>query len=115
MPPEGILRRQSQHEVTDLRGDWRPARPGVRVRPVSGEQLAVPAKQRRRGDEERRPARAREQSRQCCEHDPVFWFESGAVHLAAQHRHLVAEYQDLDILGSSVAGELGQHLQDLAE
>jgi hypothetical protein len=37
------------------------------------------------------------------------------VHLAAQHRHLVAEYQDLDILGSAVAGELGQHLQDLAE
>jgi hypothetical protein len=27
----------------------------------------------------------------------------------------VAEYQDLDILGAAVPGELGQHLQDLAQ
>jgi hypothetical protein len=37
------------------------------------------------------------------------------VHLAAQHRHLVAQHQELDVLGSAVAGDLGQHLQDLAK
>jgi hypothetical protein len=36
--------------------------------------------------------------------------EIGAGYLAAQHRHLMAEYQDFQILGPIVAGELGQHL-----
>ena len=33
------------------------------------------------------------------------------MYLPAQHRDLVAEYQEFDIFGSAVAGELGQHLQ----
>jgi hypothetical protein len=44
----------------------------------------------------------------------------GAVYLPAQHRDLVAQHRDLvaqhqefDVLGSAVAGELGQHLQHL--
>jgi hypothetical protein len=35
--------------------------------------------------------------------------------LPAQHRHLMAEDQELDVLGSAVAGELGQHLQHLTQ
>jgi hypothetical protein len=46
---------------------------------------------------------------------PVGRFEIGAGYLAAQHRYLMAEHQDLHILGPIVAGELGQHLQDLAK
>jgi hypothetical protein len=36
------------------------------------------------------------------------------VDLPAQHRQLVARYEQLDVLGAAVAGELGRHLQDLA-
>jgi hypothetical protein len=82
---------------------------------MPGDQLSVPAEQGRRGDEERRPARAGQQPRQHCQHHPVGRFEVGAVHLAAQHRHLVAEYQYLHILGPAITGDLGQHLQNLAK
>jgi hypothetical protein len=36
--------------------------------------------------------------------------EIWAVHLSAQHRHLMPEYQDFHVLGPTIAGELGQHL-----
>ena len=35
--------------------------------------------------------------------------------LPAQHRHLMTQHQQLDILGAAVARELGQHLQDLPQ
>jgi hypothetical protein len=38
-----------------------------------------------------------------------------AVYLPAQEGHLVPEHEQLDVLGAAVAGELGQHLQDLPE
>jgi len=37
------------------------------------------------------------------------------VHLAAQHRDLMAQNQEFDVLSAAVTGELGQHPQDLAE
>jgi hypothetical protein len=37
------------------------------------------------------------------------------VHLSAQHRHLMAEDQEFDVLGSAVAGPLRQHLQHLGQ
>ncbi|WP_245719037.1 hypothetical protein [Micromonospora rhizosphaerae] len=61
------------------------------------------------------PARAGQQPRQRRQNHPVGWFEDGAGHLSAQHRHLMAEYQNLRILGPTVAGDLGQHLQDLVQ
>jgi len=39
----------------------------------------------------------------------------GAVHLAPQHRHLVAQHQQLDVDRPAVPGKLGQHPQDLAQ
>jgi hypothetical protein len=82
---------------------------------MPGDQLSMPAEQGCGRDEERRPARAGQQPRQGGQHHPVGRFEIGAVYLAAQHRHLVAEDQEFDVLGSAVAGELGQHLQHLAQ
>ncbi|MGW4464743.1 hypothetical protein [Micromonospora sp. NPDC004704] len=115
VPPRRILRRESQYQVADLLVDRWPARPGMRVRPPSGDQVTMPAQQRGRGDEEHRPAWAGQQPRQHRQYHPVGGLEIGAGHLAAQHRHLMAEHQDLHILGPLVAGELGQHLQDLAK
>ena len=39
----------------------------------------------------------------------------GSLHLPAQDGDLVPEYEQFDVFGATVAGELGQHLQDLAE
>jgi hypothetical protein len=38
-----------------------------------------------------------------------------AVDLPAQHRHLVPQHQQLDVLGATITGELDQHLHDLLE
>jgi hypothetical protein len=35
--------------------------------------------------------------------------QAGAVHLPAQHRDLLAQDQEFDVLGAVVADELGQH------
>jgi hypothetical protein len=37
------------------------------------------------------------------------------VHLPAQHRHLMPQHQQLDVLRSAVLGELRQHLQGLTQ
>jgi hypothetical protein len=78
-------------------------------------QLAVPAQQRCRGDEEDRPARSGQQPRLGGQHDSVGGLELGSSYLSAEHRDLVAQDQQLDVLGAVVAGELGQHLQHLAQ
>jgi hypothetical protein len=46
---------------------------------------------------------------------PVGRYEVGAMYLPAQHRHLMPQNQEFDVLGPAVAGELGQHLQHLAD
>jgi hypothetical protein len=115
MTPRRVLRGQAQHQVTDLRRDRWPAGFGVRVGPVPGDQLAVPAQHRRRGDEEDRPACAGQQPRQGRQHDPVGRLDLGTVYLSAEHRDLVAQDQQFDVLGAVIAGQLGQHLQHLAQ
>jgi hypothetical protein len=35
------------------------------------------------------------------------------MHLPTQHRHLMPQHEQLDVLRAAVPGELGQHLQDL--
>jgi hypothetical protein len=77
MAPGRVLGGQAQHEITDLLVDRWSAGPCVRVGPVAGEQLAVPSQQRRRSNEERRPTRAGQQSRQRRQHQPVGWFQVG--------------------------------------
>ena len=52
--PQGrVLRGQAQDEVADLPVDWWPPGWSVRIGPVPGGQLAVPAQQGGWGDEER--------------------------------------------------------------
>jgi hypothetical protein len=56
-----------------------------------------------------------EQAGQGRQDDPVGGLQVGAVDLATQDRDFVAQHQELHVLGSAVAGELGQHLQDLPQ
>jgi hypothetical protein len=77
MPPRRVLGGQPQHQLADLLVDRWSAGPGMRVRPAPGDQLPMPAKQRRRGDEERRPAGPGQQPGQGGQHHPVGRFKAG--------------------------------------
>jgi hypothetical protein len=80
---------------------------------VSGDQLPVPAQQGGRGDEERRPPVSWQQPRQRRQHDPILRPQVRAVDLSAQHRDLMPQDQQLDVLGAAVAGQLSQQLHEL--
>jgi hypothetical protein len=62
----------------------------------------VPAKDRLRLDEERRPAFAWQEIRENGDERPVRPREAGSGDLTAQHKKLVAEDQDLRVLGDGV-------------
>jgi len=66
---------------------------------VSGDQTTVPAKEGLGSYSERRPALARQEPTQCCEPDPIGRLEAGPRLPAAQDLELVAQHQDLDLLG----------------
>ena len=115
VPPRQVLRGQPQHQLADLSVDRWPARPGTGVRPMPSNELPVPAKEGRRGDNERRPLLAGQQPRQGGQDHPVGRLQLGAAYLAAQHCYLVAENQEFDVFGPAFAGELGQRLQHLPQ
>jgi hypothetical protein len=58
----------------------------------------MPAKQRGRSDNKRTPAFARQQATGGSEEDSVGRAQLGPSELAAQHRELVAEHHDLELL-----------------
>ena len=66
---------------------------------MSADQLAVPAHQRRRGDQEDGPAIAGEQLRQCRENSPVGWAVAGTGHVPMQDQQLVAKDRDFHVFG----------------
>jgi len=59
----------------------------------------VPTQQRRRRDQEDRPPLARQQLRQCREHQPVAGHVARSGDLAAQHHQLMPQHGDLHIFG----------------
>jgi hypothetical protein len=48
------------------------------------------------------------------EQGAVGWFQPGSWELAAQHGELMAQHQDLQVLGGIAAGELGDELDGAA-
>jgi hypothetical protein len=87
--PARILPGQAQHQGTDLGFDRWPARCAVRVGPMSGEQLPMPAKEGGRANKRTRPAGTGQQPRQRRQHHSVGGLQLGARDLPAQDRYLV--------------------------
>ena len=90
--------------------------PAVRVGPALGDEVPVPAQQGCRLDEEASETLAGEQSCESGQHRPVGWLQHRSVDLASEHRHLVAQHDDLDgevrvaATGSRTAGGRGRTL-----
>ncbi len=59
--PPWVLPSQAQHQLDYLLVEAGSAATGGRVGPAAGDQLSMPAQQRRRGDQERRPPLARQE------------------------------------------------------
>ena len=101
--PARVLPGQTEDERTELGIDRRPARAtGPAVGPLPLHELAVPAEQRRRGDEEGDPAVTRQDSTRRREEDPVDGPEPRSARRPLQHPELMAQDEDLEVLGAVV-------------
>src|SRR5664279_5548443 len=100
-PQRGVLPGQPEDERTDSRVDPWPARAtGPAVGPLPPHELAVPPEEGRRGDEEGDPAVTRQDATRRREQDPVDRPQPGRARRPLQHPELVAEDEDLEVLGS---------------
>jgi hypothetical protein len=116
VPPRRIVCRDADDELPDrgLRG--RPSgTPPVRVIPFACDQAPVPGEQRRRGHREHLgPPLPGDQPGQGREPQPVRRLVADPADLAAQHRVLVPEHQQLGILGHLTRGQHHQTAEQAA-
>ena len=113
--PAGILAGQPQHGLSKIRRDgWAAAR-AVRVAPASRDQIAVPAQQRRRSDQERAPRGAAQHPGQGSQEDSIGVLEIRSVDLTAEHRDLVAQHKDLDLCGAVTTQHQNQEPEDASQ
>jgi hypothetical protein len=96
--PPRVLAGKTNDQRTDLLRDRGPTRCPSGVRPAFPHKLAMPAKQRVRTNEERRPARsAKELARRSQEHT-ISLVQPRTSDLATKNRELVAQHHDLELL-----------------
>jgi hypothetical protein len=105
--PRRVLRCQPQHQFTDLPGRPRPARP-TRVRPLAGDETAVPGQQRSGRDQPAATQRGGQQPGQRCHDRAVGPVRPGAGDMAAEHHHLVTQHYDLRVLRCLAAAQQDQ-------
>src|SRR6266576_1906988 len=99
--PGRILRRDPHDQCPEPRADRRAVPTSLRIRPVPGDKTAMPAQQGRRRNEERgRPPLPVEHPTEPREHHAIAVVETRPWVLAAKHRELVAQHEDLDIFGT---------------
>jgi hypothetical protein len=96
--PARVLTCKTQNQVTDLLRDSGPTRCPSGVRPPSPYKLAMPAKQRVRANEERRPARSAQHPAGCSQEHAVSLLKPRTSALAAKNRELVPQHHDLELL-----------------
>src|SRR5215213_4889252 len=87
----------------------------VRVDRCAGHQASVPAQQRLRPDEETGPVGSGQHATDGSEQHSVGGPQPGSSRLAAQHRELVAQNEDLQILGGVATGQLDKQLDGAAQ
>jgi hypothetical protein len=101
--PARVLPGEAEDEGAELRIDRRPARAtGPAIGPLPAYELAVPSEQRRRGDEEGDPSITRDCPAGRREQDPVNGLELRSARRPLQHPELVAQDEDLEVLGAVV-------------
>ena len=107
--PARVLPGQPDDQLLDLRVQRWPADP-VWVGPRTGDQPPMPAQQRLGLDQEARPMSPGQDATDRGKQRPVGGLQPGTWSLAAQDRELVAQHQDLEVLGGVAAGEQREQL-----
>ena len=102
--PGRVVGGQPHDQRGELVGDRGTAEMAIGVRPAPGNEEPVPAKQRLGPDAECRPPLPWQKPAQHGEPGPVGRLEARPRLLAAQDLELVAQYQDLDLLGTRCTG-----------
>jgi len=113
--PAGILGGQTDDQLLDFRVERRSPASTTGIGPGAGDQAAVPAQQRLRLDQEAGPAGPWQQAADGGEQGAVGGFELGSWELAAQDGELVAQGQELQVLGGVAAGEQREQLDAAAQ
>jgi hypothetical protein len=113
--PPWVLAGKPDDELLEVVGERRPSRAGARVSPAPADQAPVPAQQRLGPHEEARPAASRRHLADRGQQRPVSGLQPGTCGLATQHGRVVAEHQDLEVLGSIAAGQQHQQLDRAAQ
>ena len=117
--PCRILGGQAEDQGAEAGGDGGSTGSGGLGGPAAGDQLAVPAQDGGRGDEQPEASADREQSGEGGDQGAVGPAHPRAWRASLEHGELVAQDQDLDLLGGVGSGaqhdpaqELGEHLVD---
>jgi hypothetical protein len=109
-----ILVREAKHQLADLPADRRPA-VSTTVGPAARDQLSMPAKERRRRDQKRRPARSRQQPTRSGKEDTIRLRQLRTICLPTKYRQLMPKHDDLQLLELTRARAKQDELEDAAE
>ncbi len=114
--PARVLPGQADNQLLHLRVQrWPAGRAVVREGPRASDQPPVPAQQRLRSNEEARPARPWQYAADRGEQRPIGGLQLGTWGLAAEDHELVAQDEDLQVLGGVTAGEQHEQLDGTAQ
>jgi hypothetical protein len=113
IPPGRVLSGQAHDQGAQPAGNGWPTGSGGRCGPAAGDKLSVPAQDRRRGDEQPEATVHGEQPSERGDQGSVGpaepWWSVGT----SEHGKLVAQHQDLDLLGSLGSGTQHRPAQEL--
>ncbi len=102
---------QLLHVLVERRSSWS----ATRVGPRAGDQPPVPAQQRLWGDQEAGPAGPGQRAADRGKQGAVGRLQLGSWNLAAEHGELLAQHQDLQVLGGVATGEQREELDGAAQ
>lgn len=112
--PAGILTSKPHDQLDGISRERRS--PGsMGIAPAAADESTMPAKDRLWRDEERRPPLPWHQPRQDCDQCPVRPRELGPSYLTAKDSQLLAEHQDLRVLGDGVHATDPYELDQVAD
>src|SRR6266496_265454 len=101
VPPVRILPGETKDQCSGGRLEWWPSWLRMRVRPATGDQLAVPAQQRVRSHQETRPGRARQRAAQRRQQRSIGPRQPWPSRLPPQNSQLVPQHKNLQFLRSA--------------
>jgi hypothetical protein len=113
--PAGILLGEADDQLLNVLVEPGSPCATMWVGPGACDEAAVPAQQRLGLDEEAGPAGPGQDAADGGEQRPVGGLELGSWGLAAEHGELMAQDEDLKVLGGVAAGELDEELDGAAQ